>query len=103
MIGIMVIKAARKIFRKQLGDLDNIYIQYLVNLDRYFFPLLVLAVIFGASQFLAVSQKAALFMSHVFTVAFVFLTVRLVTAGVRHAIKSYFDEKDTVGQKAKQI
>lgn len=102
-IGIVVIKAARKIFRKQLGDHDNVYVKFLVKLDSYFFPVLVLAVIFSAFQSLTVSQKAATFMTHVFTVAFVFLTIRLVTAGVRHAIKSYFDEKDTIGQKAKQI
>ena len=102
-IGIAVIKAVRQIFKKQLSGFENIYVRYLVNLDSYFFPILVLAVIFGAFQLLTVSQKLATFLDHVFTVAFVFLTVRLITAGVRHAIKSYFDEKDSAEQKAKQI
>lgn len=101
--GIFVVRIVRALLRKKLSGFDNIYIKYFLNLQQFVYPLGFLLVIYAGANWLTMPDRASQFLHYAFTVAFIFLIIRLITAAVRTAIQSYLTEQDETGGKLKQV
>jgi small-conductance mechanosensitive channel len=101
--GIIAFKITRSILVKKFSAVDNLYVQYIIKLERYAAPLAVLFIIYTAYHFLTFTEDLQRILGYVFTVASIFLLIRLVTAAVRNAIQSYFGLHDETGSKLRQI
>ena len=101
--GILVIKIARKSIRKRLSTLDNAYVKYFMNLEKYIYPLTFLLIIYGGIYSLTLPENIRRFQHYAFTVGFIFLSIRVITAAVRTAIQSYLSEQDETGERLKQV
>ena len=101
--GISLIKLLRAILKKKLASIDNTYIKYFLQMEVYVYPILLLLVVYAALHWLTLPGKVSTFLHYVFTVAFVFLLIRLISAAVRAAIRSYLVEQDETGAKFKQV
>ena len=101
--GILVIKIARRSIRKKLLTLDNIYVKYFMNLEKYIYPLTFLLIIYGGVYSLTLAENIRLFLHYAFTVGFIFLSIRVITAAVRTAIQSYLSGQDETGERLKQV
>ena len=101
--GIILIKLLRPILKRKLSTIDNVYINYFLNIEAYAYPVVVVLLIYVALNWLTLPVKATTFLHYVFIVAFVFLLIRLISAAVRTAISSYLVEQDETGGKLKQV
>ena len=101
--GISLIKLLRQILKKKLSSIDNAYIKYFLGMEAYAYPVFLLLVINAALNWLTLPAKVTTFLHYVFTVAFVLLLIRLISAAVRTAIRSYLVEQDETGGKLKQV
>jgi len=101
--GVALIKIIRQILKKKLSSIDNSYIKYFLHMEAYAYPVLILLVISAAFNWLTLPAKGSTFLHYAFTVAIVFLLIRLLSAGVRAAIRSYLIEQDETGAKLKQV
>jgi len=101
--GTICIKLLRRILKGRLSSIDNAYIKYFLNIEAYAYPVLVVLVIYVALQWLTLPSKVTTFLHYVFTVAFVFLLIRLISAAVRTAIRSYLVDQDETSGKLKQV
>jgi len=101
--GISLIKLLRNILKKKLSSKDNPYVKYFLHMKVYAYPVLLLLVIYVALNWLILPAKTITFVHYVFTAAFVFLLIRLISAGARAAIRSYLVEQDETGAKLKQV
>lgn len=101
--GIILIKLLRPILKRKLSSTDNVYIKYFLHIEAYTYPVLLILVIYAALNWLTFPVRATTFLHYVFTVAFVFLLIRLISAAVRTAISSYLVEQDETGGKLKQV
>jgi small-conductance mechanosensitive channel len=101
--GVIAYRIVRKILLKKFSIFDNLYIQYILKLENYAAPLIILFIIYSTHHYLAFSDKVEQISGYIFTVAFIFLFIRLITAAVRNAIQSYFGLHDETGGKLRQI
>lgn len=101
--GISLIKLLRQILKKKLSSIDNAYIKYFLDMEAYAYPVFLLLAIYAALHWLTLLAKVTTFLHYVFTVAFVLLLIRLISAAVRTAIRSYLVEQDETGGKLKQV
>ena len=101
--GIILIKLLRQILKRKLSSIDNVYIKYFLAIEAHAYPVLLVLVIYAALNWLTLPTKASTFLHYVFTVAFVFLLIRLISVAVRTAIRSYLVEQDETGGKLKQV
>ena len=101
--GVALIKVIRQILKKKLSSIDNSYIKYFLHMEAYAYPVFILLVIFAAFNWLTLPAKVTTFTHYAFTVALVFLLIRLVSAGIRTAVRSYLIEQDETGAKLKQV
>lgn len=102
-VGLFIVRIFRVFLRKRLSRFDNIYIKYFLSLQQYIYPIGFLLVIYAGVNWLTVPDRVAEFMHYAFTVAFIFLVIRLITSAVRSAIQSYLTEQDESGGKLKQV
>lgn len=101
--GVLLVKVVRQILKKKLATLENTYVKYFLDLERYAYPVIFLLVIFGGVRWLTLPDRVNIFLRYAFTVGLIFLIIRLMTAAVRTAIGSYLAEQDETGVKLKQV
>jgi small-conductance mechanosensitive channel len=103
LIGITIIVIIRKIITKKLNNSSSSYSLYFLKIDDYVYPLIYLLTIYTAFNWLTLPAKASKFAHYAFTVGFVFLSIRLITASVRTAIQTYLIRQDETGEKLKEV
>lgn len=101
--GILVGKTIRRVLRRRMSNLDNIYARYFVSLEAYVYPAVFLLAIYAGFHWLKVADRPARFFAYAFTVGFILLIIRFVAAAVRIAIQSYMVNQDETGEKLKQV
>lgn len=101
--GFAVLKVLRKVIARKLSGEHVPVVAYLLTLETYIYPILCSLILFTAFHWLNVTIKAAVFFNYVFTVVFIFLFIRLITAASRTAIYAYLGHLDGSGGKAKQV
>lgn len=101
--GISLIKVVRQIVKRKLSAIDSVYIKYFLRMEAYAYPIFPLLAIYAALNWLTLPVKAITFLHYVFTVAFIVLLIRLISAALTTAIRSYLVEQDETGGKLKQV
>jgi small-conductance mechanosensitive channel len=103
LVGVAAIAIAKKIITKKLSRIDSPFIVYYLKVDDYVYPLIYLLNIYVAINWLTIQGKASTFIHYVFTVSFIFLSIRLFTAVIRTAIHTYLIHQDETGEKLKEV
>lgn len=104
-IGWMLLRLVRAMVTRKLNRDSRATMEYFLQLENYVFPVFYLVVVYAAVTYLSFSDDVERFIGRAFTIAFVFLIVRVVTSIFRIAIYSYVRKQDekTVDLKLRQI
>jgi small-conductance mechanosensitive channel len=103
LIGILLLKAIQKIIVSRMSRLSSPIIQYLLNIERYAYPLLFALFFIAVFNWYNVTDTVERFSGYVFKVVTIFLGIRLIVAAVRNALYSYLKRQDDTGTKEKQL
>jgi small-conductance mechanosensitive channel len=101
--GITASKILRRFFRGRLTKLNSPSANYILQVEKFLYPIAYVLIIFAAVHWLNMPDKTVTFVNNVFRVALIFLMIRLLTSSVRNAIFSYVTRQDETGEKLKQV